>query len=134
MKKKTILVEGHLCIGPHFTNEEFGLIKKNIHQLEGLNTLADLLSVVGNAVRLKIVYLLYAHNELCVCDIAEILNMSDSAISQHLRKLKDKMVVKSRKDSQTVFYSLEGKLFMDILSQYFVIPEVQNKFDLINQN
>jgi len=134
MKKKEILVEGHHCVGPHFTDKEFGLIKKNINQLEGLDTLAGLLSVVGNAVRLKIVYLLYAHHELCVCDLAEILQMSDSAISQHLRKLKDKLVVKSRKDSQTVYYSLESKLFMDILSQYFVIPEVQNRFDLINQN
>jgi len=49
--------------------------------------------------------------------------MSDSAISQHLRKLKDKVVVKNRKDSQTVYYSLESKLFLDILSQYFVIPD-----------
>jgi DNA-binding transcriptional ArsR family regulator len=60
--------------------------------------------------------------------------MSDSAVSQHLRKLKDKLIVKSRKDSQTVYYSLESKLFLDILAQYFVIPEVQNRFDLINQN
>ena len=134
MKKKNILVEGHLCIGPQVTDKEFGLIKKNINQLEGLNTLAELLSVVGNAVRLKIVYLLYAHNELCVCDLAEILQMSDSAVSQHLRKLKDRLIVKSRKDSQTVYYYLESKLFMDILSQYFVIPEVQNRFDLISQN
>ncbi len=134
MKRKNILVEGHLCIGPHFTDEEFASIKNNINQLEGLNTLADLLSVVGNAVRLKIVYLLYTHKELCVCDLAEILQMSDSAISQHLRKLKDRLIVKSRKDSQTVYYSLESKLFLDILSQYFVIPEVQNRFDLINQN
>ena len=134
MKKKQILVEGHHCVGPHFTDDEFELMKKNINQLEGLNTLADLLAVVGNAVRLKIVYLLYAHNELCVCDLAEILVMSDSAVSQHLRKLKDKLIVKSRKDSQTVYYSLESKLFIDILAQYFVIPEVQNRFDLITNN
>ena len=134
MEKRQILVEGHHCVGPHFTDEEFGLIKKNINQLEGLNTLADLLSLVGNSVRLKMVYLLYAHNELCVCDLAEILGISDSAVSQHLRKLKDKLIVKSRKDSQTVYYSLESKLFIEILSQYFVIPEVQNRFDLINQN
>jgi len=51
LKLKQILVEGHHCVGPHFTDKEFGLIKKNINQLEGLNTLADLLSVVGNAVR-----------------------------------------------------------------------------------
>ncbi|MCH7826918.1 MAG: helix-turn-helix transcriptional regulator, partial [Bacteroidetes bacterium] len=77
---------------------------------------------------------LYAHKELCVCDLAEVLDMSDSAISQHLRKIKDKLIVKSRKDSQTVYYSLESKLFIEILAQYFVIPEVQNKFDLISTN
>ena len=134
MKQKRIVVEGHQCIGPHFDDEEFNLIKKNVNELEGLNTLADLLNVVGNPVRLKIVYLLYAHKELCVCDLAEVLDMSDSAISQHLRKLKDKLIVKSRKDSQTVYYSLESKLFIEILAQYFVIPEVQNRFDLINTN
>ncbi|MCH7827446.1 MAG: winged helix-turn-helix transcriptional regulator [Bacteroidetes bacterium] len=98
MKQKTILVEGKQCIGPHFNDKEFDLIKKNVNQLEGLNTLAGLLNVVGNPVRLKIVYLLYAHKELCVCDLAEVLDMSDSAISQHLRKIKDKLIVKSRKD------------------------------------
>ena len=134
MKMKDILVEGQHCIGPHFDDKEFGLIKTNVNQLEGLNTLAGLLNVVGNPVRLKIVYLLYAHKELCVCDLAEVLDMSDSAISQHLRKLKDKLIVKSRKDAQTVYYSLESKLFMEILAQYFVIPEVQNKFDLISTN
>lgn len=134
MKQKIILVEGQKCIGPHFDDKEFELIKKNVNQLEGLNTLAGLLNVVGNPVRLKIVYLLYAHKELCVCDLAEVLDMSDSAISQHLRKLKDKLIVKSRKDSQTVYYSLESKLFIEILAQYFVIPEVQNKFDLISTN
>ncbi len=134
MKKKVILVEGQVCIGPHFSNAQFDLIKRNINNLAGLNTLADLLSVVGNAARLKIVYLLYAHNELCVCDLAEVLEMSESAISQHLRKLKDKHIVKFRKDSQTVYYSLESKLFMEILSQYFHLPEIQNKFDLINTN
>jgi len=134
MKVKKILVEGQYCIGPHFDDKEFELIKKNINQLEGLDTLADLLSVVGSPVRLKIVYLLYAHKELCVCDLAEVLDMGDSAISQHLRKLKDKLIVKSRKDSQTVYYSLESKLFIEILAQYFVLPEVQNKFDLISTN
>jgi len=134
MKQKQILVEGQHCIGPHFDDNEFESIKKNVNQLDGLNTLANLLNVVGNPVRLKIVYLLYAHKELCVCDLAEVLEMSDSAISQHLRKLKDKLIVKSRKDSQTVYYSLESKLFIEILAQYFVLPEVQNKFDLISNN
>jgi len=131
MKIKTIIVEGHKCIGPHFSKKEFEVIKENLNQLEGINTLADLLSVAGNPMRLKIIYLLYAYNEMCVCDLAEVLDISDSATSQHLRKLKDKMMVESRKDSQTVYYTLEGKLFTEILSQYFIVPELQNRFDLI---
>jgi len=133
MKRKTIIVEGHKCIGPHFSKKEFEAIKENLNQLEGINTLAELLSVAGNPVRLKIIYLLYAYKEMCVCDLAEVLNISDSAASQHLRKLKDKLIIKSRKDSQTVYYSLESKLFTKILSQYFAMPELQNRFDLMTK-
>ncbi len=133
MKRKTIIVEGHKCIGPHFSKKEFEAIKENLNQLEGINTLAELLSVAGNPVRLKIIYLLYAYKEMCVCDLAEVLNISDSAASQHLRKLKDKLIIKSRKDSQAVYYSLESKLFTKILSQYFAMPELQNRFDLMTK-
>ncbi len=129
---KKITVEGQICIGPHFSKGEFEMIKQNLNNKEGLQTLADLLNAVGNPVRLKIVYLLFAHQELCVCDLAEILALTDSAVSQHLRKLKDKHLVKSRKDSQTVYYSMEEKLFTRMLVEYFVLPEVQNKYDLIN--
>ncbi len=128
---KKILVEGHLCIGPHFSDGEFVLIKKNLEEQNGLDTLADLFGVVGNPKRLKIVYLLFAHNELCVCDLAEILKVTDSAISQHLRKLKDKHIVKSRKDSQSVYYSLEEKKFTKFITEYLVLPEVMKKFDFI---
>ena len=128
---KKILVEGTICIGPHFSDAEFLLIKRNLEAQNGLDTLADLLGAVGNPIRLKIVYLLFAHNELCVCDLAEILKVTDSAISQHLRKLKDKHVVKSRKDSQSVYYSLEEKKFTKLLTQYLVLPEVKNKYDFI---
>lgn len=128
---KKILVEGQVCIGPHFSRGEFQLIKRNLKKLEGLPTLADLLNVVGNPVRLKIVYLLYVHRELCVCDLGEILEVTASAISQHLRKLRDKHLVKTRKDSQTVYYSLENKLFLQLLAEFFVKPEVANKYDFI---
>lgn len=129
---RKIEIEGQVCIGPHFSATEFLLIKRNLENLKGLATLADLLNVAGNAVRLKIIYLLYAHKELCVCDLAEIMTMTDSAISQHLRKLKDKHLVKSRKDAQTVYYSLLDKLFTRLLSEYFVLPEMENRYDLIN--
>ncbi len=69
--------------------------------------LANVLNLVGNAVRLKIVYLLHAEKELCVCDISDVLQMNVSAISQHLRKLKDGDLVTAKKEGQTIYYSIK---------------------------
>ncbi|MDA9555695.1 metalloregulator ArsR/SmtB family transcription factor [Pelobium sp.] len=77
----------------------------NVSQLP-LNRLANVLALSGNEVRLKIIYLLVGENELCPCDIADILEMSVPAISQHLRKLKDGNIVKIRKVGQMIYYSL----------------------------
>ena len=71
-----------------------------------LVSLSDILALAGNEVRLKIVYLLEEEKELCPCDLADILGMSIPAVSQHLRKLKDGEIVETRKEGQTIFYSL----------------------------
>ena len=69
-------------------------------------SLSNILALAGNEVRLKIIYLLEEEKELCPCDLADILGMSIPAISQHLRKLKDGNIVETRKERQTIFYSL----------------------------
>ncbi len=68
--------------------------------------LANSLSLAGNAVRLKILFLLQEEGQLCVCDLSDILAMNISAISQHLRKLKDGKIITSKKTGQTIFYSM----------------------------
>ena len=68
--------------------------------------LSNILALAGNEVRLKIVYLLEEEKELCPCDLADILGMTIPAISQHLRKLKDGNIVETRKEGQTIYYSL----------------------------
>ena len=68
--------------------------------------LSNILALAGNEVRLKIVYLLEEERELCPCDLADILGMSIPAVSQHLRKLKDGNIVQTRKEAQTIYYSL----------------------------
>lgn len=68
--------------------------------------LSQLIALAGNEVRLKILFLLNHENELCPCDLSDILEMTIPAISQHLRKLKDVGVIRSRKSGQTIFYSL----------------------------
>ncbi len=69
-------------------------------------SLSNILALAGNEVRLKIIYLLEEEEEMCPCDLADILGMSIPAISQHLRKLKDGNLVTTRKDGQTIYYSL----------------------------
>ncbi|OJV17299.1 MAG: transcriptional regulator [Dyadobacter sp. 50-39] len=68
--------------------------------------MAQILDLAGNENRLKIIYLLREENNLCVCDLSDILSMSIPAVSQHLRKLKDAQLIQAKKVGQTVFYSL----------------------------
>ena len=76
---------------------------------ESFLELADVLNLAGNAVRLKILYLLNQENELCPCDLSDILGMTVPAVSQHLKKLKDAGVVTTKKSGQTIFYSVEAQ-------------------------
>ena len=128
---KKIYVEGRLCIGPNFSKAEFVLIKRNLDSQKGLETLADLLAVAGNSQRLKILYLLHTHKEMCVCDLAEILELTDSAVSQHLRKLKDKNLVKTRRAGQTIFYSLVTNVFTSNLEDMFALDETKEQHAFI---
>lgn len=81
--------------------------KKLIHTNEqAFSKLSRLLALAGNEVRLKVLFLLEEEKELCPCDLADILEMSIPAVSQHLRKMKDGDLVRSRRKGQTIFYSL----------------------------
>jgi DNA-binding transcriptional ArsR family regulator len=64
------------------------------------------LSALANPTRLRIAYILYRYGSLCVCDIAEVLRMNISAISQHLRRMKKSGIVSSRPEGRTIFYEL----------------------------
>ncbi len=74
---------------------------------EAFARLSGLLALAGNEVRLKIMFLLEEENELCPCDLSDILGMSIPAVSQHLRKMKDGNVIEARRSGQTIFYSLK---------------------------
>jgi len=124
---RKVYVEGKLCIGPTFSKAEFALIKRNLAEQKGLATLADLLGIAGNIQRLKILYLLHAHKEMCVCDLAQVLELTDSAASQHLRKLKDKNIVKTRRKGQTIYYSLVSNIFTTNLEDMFGLDQAKEQ-------
>ena len=80
--------------------------EKISHIDQSAEHLANSLNLAGNAVRLKLLFLLQEEGQLCVCDLSDILRMNISAISQHLRKLKDAKIIISKKTGQTIFYSM----------------------------
>ena len=83
---------------------------------EILYKLADFYKVFGDPTRIRILYALSA-GELCVCDIAELLGMTQSAISHQLRVLKQSSLVKFRRDGKTVYYSMADNHISTILAQ-----------------
>jgi ArsR family transcriptional regulator, lead/cadmium/zinc/bismuth-responsive transcriptional repressor len=94
-------------------------------------SLSNILALAGNEVRLKIVYLLEEEKELCPCDLADILGMTIPAVSQHLRKLKDGNIVETRKEGQTIYYSLTQEN-LKILKPFFKhINQQTQKLDAI---
>ena len=76
----------------------------------------DMVSLWKDSTRLKIMCLLL-RSEMCVCDIADVLNMNQSAISHQLRVLKQNKLVKNRREGKSVIYSLADQHVMSILSQ-----------------
>ena len=73
-----------------------------------LNKLSDFFKILGDTTRLKILYAL-DQNELCVCDIANVLKMSKSSISHQLATLKQSGIVKCEKRGKEVFYMLDDE-------------------------
>ncbi|MBI3578581.1 MAG: helix-turn-helix transcriptional regulator [Ignavibacteriales bacterium] len=90
--------------------------------------LAELLDAAGNLQRLNILYLLHAHKEMCVCDLAEVLDLTHSALSQHLRKLRDKNMVKTRRKGQTIYYSLIHNPFTNHFTALFTRDEAKEQY------
>lgn len=79
-----------------------------LHDVESsIFKLSDILKLAGNEVRLKILFLLNNESDLCPCDLADILDMTVPAVSQHLRKLKDGGLLNSTRDGKQIFYSLQ---------------------------
>ena len=82
---------------------------------EKLYDLAEVFKVFGDSTRIKILYALF-ESELCVCDIAQLLHLTQSAVSHQLRVLKNTRLVKPRRDGKAVFYSLADDHVRKILS------------------
>ena len=105
------------CCDYIHTHEE--IVEKVLKEMPGEDTLYDLTElfrIFGDSTRIRILYVLF-ESEMCVCDIAALLGMTQSAISHQLRALKNARLVKSRREGKTVFYTLADDHVKTIIDQ-----------------
>ncbi len=82
-------------------------------ETDTLNKLANFFKIMGDSTRCKLLFALL-QNEMCVCDLANVLSMTKSSISHQLSKMKDVGLVKFRKSGKTVYYSLDDEHISEI--------------------
>ncbi len=99
--------------------ETVSKVRESMPEEGVLERSADFFKIVGDRTRIRILHALF-HSEMCVCDIAVLLDMNQSAISHQLRVLKQSGLVKYRREGKIVFYSLDDEHVMNILDQGLV--------------
>ena len=104
------------CEFIHVHEDVVEKVNQEMPEDEILYDLAELFKLFGDSTRIKILYVLF-ESEMCVCDIAQLLHMTQSAISHQLRALKQSKLVKYRREGKTVFYSLADRHVRTIINQ-----------------
>ena len=117
MTEKTISADRCDCEVIH--NDVVNSVRAKMPQEEKLYDLAELFKVFGDSTRIRILWAL-DEAEMCVCDIAYLLNMTQSAISHQLRVLKQAKLVRNRKEGKVVYYSLDDEHVKMIFDQGLV--------------
>lgn len=97
--------EKHVCGKYEIHNDIVEKVSKVMPDEEVLYEAAELLKMFGDSTRIRIIFVL-CESEMCVCDIANLLEMTQSAISHQLRVLKQARLVKCRREGKTIFYSI----------------------------
>ncbi|KPK29726.1 MAG: ArsR family transcriptional regulator [Nitrospira bacterium SG8_3] len=105
-KRKANLIEEDGCLVRMVHLDRVAIAREEAIPDQDLERLALVYKALGDPTRLKIVMAL-RRGEMCVCDLAALLNLSESATSHQIRRLKDLALVKSRRDGQILYYSLD---------------------------
>ena len=93
------------CESEEIHEELLKIVNETMPDETELDALAELFKVFGDPTRIRILFVLF-EAEVCVCDLARALNMTQSAVSHQLRILKQSRLVKNRREGKSVFYSL----------------------------
>jgi ArsR family transcriptional regulator, lead/cadmium/zinc/bismuth-responsive transcriptional repressor len=114
-------MKSNQCIRVMADARQIKSCKEKIKEVDqSIHLLANAFNLAGNEVRLKILFLINEEKKVCVCDMSDILGMNISAISQHLRKLKDGGVISFEKTGQTIYYSLTPE-YARLFKSFFVL-------------
>lgn len=125
---KELINNTDLCQASIRTEEEIGTIQSELEKsLSWMRHTIRWVEIIKDPTRFKLVYLLRRYEQLCVCDLANILGVSSPAISQHLRKLKDMDLVTATREKQTLFYSLRSSEFVPFLDSILGADLVLNE-------
>ena len=109
-------IEVEHCDFVHVHEDIVKDVREHMPDTEQLQALADFYKVFGDFTRIRILCILL-RGEMCVCDLAQTLDMTQSAISHQLRVLKQVKLVTSRREGKTVFYSLADRHIRTIINQ-----------------
>lgn len=104
------------CDGNEIHEDLLKIVNDTMPEETELYDLAELFKVFGDSTRIRILFVLF-EAEVCVCDLAKVLNMTQSAISHQLRILKANKLVNSRREGKSVFYSLADGHVRTIIAQ-----------------
>ena len=103
-------------------------VKSKMLDNEFITEISTFFKILGDNTRVKILFAL-DHNEMCVCDIANVLNMTKSSISHQLSYLKDLNIVKSRKSGKEVYYSLDDEHVKEVFE--VAISHIEHKRSML---
>ena len=109
-------IQKQLCNASVCTESKIRGYQKYLQSRKEIRQIALFSKLTGDPNRNNIIFLLYKFHALCVCDLANILDVSIASVSQHLRKLHGKGIVKTRKEKQTIYYALSDKDFISYLT------------------
>ena len=105
-----------VCDGFEVHEDLLKIVNETLPEETELYDLAELFKVFGDSTRIRILFVLF-EAEVCVCDLAKALNMTQSAISHQLRILKQNKLVKNRREGKSIFYSLADDHVRTIINQ-----------------
>ena len=125
--KETCGVDDRTCIRQDADPDKLRSLRKSAYANDRLVALAAFMSAAGNETRLRMLYTLWQAGELCVCDLADIFEITQPSVSRHLKILREKALVEARRDAQTIYYRVcTDNPFAKMLVRLFEEQEVDH--------